>query len=92
MVDDKQKFPNQNIILEDRNEMNITGVENVDSYNDDTIVLRTIKGGINIKGEELNISKLNIDNGSVKISGLINSLTYISKEGSSKSLMERLFK
>ncbi len=92
MSEDRLKFKNQNITIEDRSKINITGVEQVDSYNESTIILSTIKGGINIKGEGLNISKLNIDDGSVKISGLINSLTYISKEGAPKNFMGKIFK
>lgn len=92
MAEERLRFKNQNIILEDRSKMSITGVEQVDSYNDNTIVLSTIKGGISIKGEELNISKLNIEDGSVDISGLINSLTYISKEGAPKNFMAKIFK
>ena len=92
MSEDRLKFKNQNITIEDRSKINITGVEQVDSYNESTIILSTIKGGINIKGEGLNISKLNIDDSSVKISGLINSLTYISKEGAPKNFMGKIFK
>lgn len=92
MSEDRLKFKNQNIIIEDRNKMSISGVEQVDSYNENTIVLSTIKGGISIKGEGLNISKLNIDDGSVRISGLVNSLTYISKEGAPKNFMAKIFK
>ncbi|MGN9165987.1 sporulation protein YabP [Tissierellaceae bacterium HCP3S3_D8] len=92
MSEERIRFKNQNILIEDRSIINITGVEQVDSYNDNTIVLSTIKGGISIKGEGLNISKLNIDDGSLNISGSISSLTYISKEGAPKNFMGRIFK
>lgn len=92
MSENKLSLKPQNITLEDRERLNITGVNNVDSYNENTIILSTIKGGLNIKGENLNISKLNLDDGSLKISGTINSLIYISKEGAPKNLLERLFK
>lgn len=92
MSEDRVNFKNQNIVIEDRNRINISGVEQVDSFNETTIVLSTVKGGLSIKGEELNISKLNLDEGSVKISGMINSLTYISKEGTPKNFMGKIFK
>lgn len=82
----------QNIIMEDRSSLSITGVEQVDSFNDNTIILSTIKGGLSIKGEDLNMSKLNIDEGSVKISGIINSIIYISKEGVPKNFIGKIFK
>ena len=92
MVEDKTIYKSQNIVIEDRNRISISGVEQVDSFNDTTIVLSTIKGGLSIKGEELNISKLNLDEGSVKISGMINSLIYISKEGVPKNFIGKIFK
>ncbi len=45
MSEDRLKFKNQNITIEDRSKINITGVEQVDSYNESTIILSTIKGG-----------------------------------------------
>lgn len=92
MSENTVNFKNQNISIEDRNRVSISGVESVDSFNENTIVLSTIKGDLSIKGEDLNISKLNLDEGSVRISGLINSLTYISKEGAPKNFMGKLFK
>lgn len=92
MNENKLNLKSQNIILKDREMLDITGVDNVDSYNDNTINLSTIKGNLNIRGENLNISKLNLDDGSLKISGSITSLTYVTKEGAPKNLLERLFK
>lgn len=82
----------QNIIIEDRRLLSLSGVEQVDSFNDNTIVLSTVKGRLSIKGEELNVSKLNLDDGKVEIDGLINSLTYLSKEGEPKNLIGKIFK
>lgn len=92
MTENKLAFKNQNIVLEDRNKMTISGVELVDSFNENTIILSTIKGGLSVKGENLNINKLNLDEGSVRITGLINSMTYISKEGTPKNIMAKIFK
>lgn len=82
----------QNIVIEDRRLVNLSGVEQVDSFNDNTIVLSTVKGRLSIKGEELNVSKLNLDEGKVEIDGLITSLTYLSKEGEPKNLIGKIFK
>ena len=92
MNESNLKIKAQNVVIEDRSNISISGVDQVDSFNDNTIILSTVKGGLSIKGEGLNVSKLNLDEGNVKISGLINSLTYISKEGAPKSLMGKIFK
>lgn len=92
MSENRISAKSQNILIEDRNNLTISGVEQVDSFNENTIVLSTIKGGLSIKGENLNVSKLNLDEGNVKITGTVNSLTYISKEGAPKNLMGKIFK
>ncbi|WP_200804883.1 sporulation protein YabP [Anaerosalibacter sp. Marseille-P3206] len=93
MGDNNIKFKNQNIYLEDRKKLTITGVEQVESFNDNIILLNTIKGGITIKGEGLNINKLNLEDGNVKIDGVINGIVYSNKEfGSKGNLLGKMFK
>lgn len=92
MTENKIKFKNQNIIIEDREKMTVTGVEQVESFNDNTIILITIKGGMTIKGDGLNISKLNLEDGSVKIEGKINGVSYTARDITTKNIMGKLFK
>lgn len=93
MTDGRIEFKNQNILIEDRAKMTITGVKQVESFNDNTIVLTTIKGGLMIKGENLNVGKLNIDNGNIKIEGTINGVTYSAKASSQKgNIIGKIFK
>ena len=92
MTESRINSKTQNIIIEDRNLISINGVEQVDSFNENTIILSTLKGGLSIKGEGLNMSKLNLDDGSVKISGLVNSVIYMSKEGAPKNFIGKIFK
>lgn len=93
MTEGKVDFKNQNILVENRKNMTITGVDQVDSFNDNTIILRTIKGGLTIKGEELNIGQLNLDSGNVKIDGTINGIIYNNKDSSSKgNIIGKIFK
>ncbi len=92
MAESKLKFKSQDINIEDRKKMTVTGVENVESFNDNTIVLKTINGGLIIKGEELNINNLNVEDGNLKINGKINGVNYSSRDISSKGILEKLFK
>lgn len=71
----------QNIILEDRTRLSISGVEQVANFNETLITLETIRGGLSIKGEELNISNLNLEEGKVTIDGQISSMSYNNKDG-----------
>lgn len=93
MEKNKISFKSQNIYLEDRQKLSVTGVEQVESFNENTIILVTIKGIVTIKGENLNINKLNLEDGHVKIDGLVNEVIYTGKEGSTKgNLFEKMFK
>jgi len=85
----------QNIILENREKLSISGVERVDSFNDNTIILATVKGGMAVKGASLNISKLNLEDGNVIIEGSVNSIAYSNKELSNSKgngLLGKMFK
>lgn len=92
MTENKVRFRNQNIVIEDRDRMTVTGVEQVESFNENTIILTTVKGGMTIKGEGMNISRLNLEEGSVKIEGKINGVAYMNREATPKNIMGKLFK
>ena len=84
----------QSLMLENKEVLNVTGVENVDNFNDEMVVLITNKGKLTIKGEKLNISKLNVEEGKLIVKGLINSLVYSDYQGQREkvSLVKKLFK
>ena len=82
------------LMLENKEILNVTGVEGVDNFNDETVVLMTTKGRLTIKGENLSISKLNVDEGKLMVKGIINSLVFSEYEGRKEkvSLVKKLFK
>ncbi|MDI9495618.1 MAG: sporulation protein YabP [Bacillota bacterium] len=84
----------QSLMLENKEILNVTGVEGVDNFNDETVVLMTTKGRLTIKGENLSISKLNVDEGKLMVKGIINSLVFSEYEGRKEkvSLVKKLFK
>lgn len=95
MNDNKGIGKSQNIILENREKLSISGVEHVDSFNDNTIVLATLRGGMIVKGASLNINKLNLEDGNVIIEGNINSVVYNNKDLSGtkgNGLLGKMFK
>ena len=71
---------NHSIMLENREKLNVSGVEHVNSFNSELVILETIAGVLTIKGEELDISKLNVEDGNVSVSGTIYALNYSDRE------------
>ena len=61
----------QNIVLENREKLNVTGINDILSFDDQVVILSTDLGMLTIKGSELKINKLNIDESEVKIEGNI---------------------
>lgn len=96
MVEDKKtmKPKVQNLILESRERLSITGVIDVESFNDECIIVDTELGVLAIRGEDLHISKLNLDSSELNVEGDIISLEYSDTEGSrgKGGFFGRLFK
>ncbi len=69
----------QNLILESREKLNISGAIDVLSFDDQIVILETHLGMLTVKGEDLRINKLNIDSEEVIVDGNISSLCYSDK-------------
>ncbi|MEG0693176.1 MAG: sporulation protein YabP [Oscillospiraceae bacterium] len=69
------KMPH-NIILEDRKVLSISGVNDIDSFDDKLVILFTEQGELTIKGNNLHINKLNVDTGELTMDGDIIAIFY----------------
>ena len=97
MVEDTKRVTNivQNIILENREKLNILGVLDVLSFDDQIVIVETELGLLTIKGENLKINKLNIDTSEVIIDGYVSSLIYSNSDSLKKntsSFIGKIFK
>ncbi len=85
----------QNIVLENREKMNVTGIVDVLSFDDQIIIIETELGLLTIKGEDLKINKLSIDTSDFIVEGKINSLIYSNADSGmpkSKNILSKIFK
>ena len=84
----------QNLVLESREKLTITGVLDVLSFDDEVVVVETDLGLLNVKGDNLRINKLSIDTSEVIVEGSINSLAYSekSKDKKDSSILGKIFK
>ena len=76
MADDKSLNKFHNVILENRNHMNISGVDDVDSFDEHSVVMFTQLGVLSVKGENLHINKFSVEGGDISIDGKIYSINY----------------
>ena len=64
------------ITLNDRKRLSITGVEDVDCFNEQIVVLQTPLGTLTVTGSGLNVSQLNVEDGRVSVAGEVDALEY----------------
>ncbi len=77
--------------LKDRKLLEMKGVLEVVSFNENKVILQTTQGNLFVKGSELNIINLNLDDGSIKVEGYVTSLEY-SEKTQKTGIFNRLFK
>ena len=80
------------LILEDRERLSVSGVEEVESFDENAIVMHTNRGTLVIRGENLHIEKLSLDGGDLKVEGDVDSLTYEDSGRDKGGLFSRLFR
>lgn len=80
------------LVLEGREQLAVSGVEEVESFDENTIVMVTCQGTLIVRGEGLHIEKLSLDGGDLRVEGNIDSLTYEEDRGVRGGLLSRLFR
>ncbi|MGV8147437.1 MAG: sporulation protein YabP [Alkaliphilus sp.] len=68
-----------NVMLESRNKLSLTGIESVESFNSELIVLKTPEEILTVKGLGMNINKLSLEDGNVRVKGKVYSIVYTTK-------------
>ena len=66
----------QNLVLENRGKLSVSGVNDVLSFDDQVVMVDTELGLLTVKGENIRINKLSLDTAEVIIEGEISSLSY----------------
>jgi len=85
------KLPH-NIVMEDRKSVMITGVADVDSFDDQTVVVYTDLGELTVRGNNLHIGRLSVETGELNITGNIHALGYSDDREKGGGFFGRLFK
>lgn len=82
-----------NIMIENRERVNLTGVIDIHSFDDELVLVETNLGIITLKGINLKINKLNLDSNELSVEGKVNSLGYSENMEQKKSnMIGKLFK
>lgn len=93
-MEEKQHKTVHRIQFTDRREGSITGVKDVQSFDEKEIILVTETGNLLVKGEELHVTRLDLEKQEIDIGGKIDSLIYsqgITKAKGGEGVLKRLF-
>ncbi|MBE6760219.1 MAG: sporulation protein YabP [Ruminococcaceae bacterium] len=79
-----------NIILEKRHSLSISGVRDVDSFDEQSVTLLTEMGELTVRGNDLHISHLDQETGELHMSGEVNELVYAELKQERKGFFARM--
>ena len=85
------RLRSHSIHIDDRRLMSVSGVKDVDSFNEQFVQLLTEAGELRIEGADLHITKLNLDEGQIMLEGEITAMEYAEAEERG-SLFGRIFR
>lgn len=78
------------LTLDSRKRLTISGVTEVVSFDDTTVLLKTTQGTLMIHGDHLSLRTLTLENGQVAVDGTVNALHY-EAAGEQGGFLRRLF-
>ena len=76
-----------NLILEDRQKLSLSGVTDVESFNENEVSLYTSQGELVIRGKNLHVDEVSLETGDMEISGEVRSLVYGDRDRTKKPTM-----
>ena len=80
----EEQLINHDVIIKSRKRTEMTGISDVTSFDDGTIVAQNEKFGISIEGENLKIEKFNAETGELVLNGKINGIFYFTNNSTQK--------
>ncbi len=87
---EESRSAEHHLILEEREHLTVSGVEDVESFDETAVVMVTAQGVLIVRGEGLHIEKLSLDGGDLKVEGMVESLSYEEPRRGKGSLLLRL--
>ena len=91
MEENRVKMPH-NIILNDRKKLNVSGVKDVDSFDEETIIIYTELGEMTVRGNDLHINTLNVETGELSIEGSIYAFIYSDDTPKKEGFFSKVFR
>ncbi len=92
MYKEKVEILSHSLVLEGRSNLKITGVKDIESFDESLVVLFTSEGLLNIHGSGLHISKIDLDCGNIALDGEVFTINYSGGESNKTSFFSKIFR
>ena len=90
--EEKKSMGAHNLILEERGSLTVTGVEDIDSFDDQTVVIYTGLGELTVRGNQLHIERIDLQAGELELLGQVDALTYADQPAVRGGFFARIFR
>ena len=84
------RFPHK-LTLDQRSNLTMTGVTEVISFDEDSVILRTELGTLSVQGRQLQLKTLSTEGGQIAVEGIVSALIYEEPRQAKSGWMSRLF-
>lgn len=92
MGNDMQRQEPHELRLEERKKLSVTGVREVESFDEETVIMHTVHGVLIVRGQDLHLQTLSIDGGCVAVDGTIEALSYAEPQKRGGGFFSRLLR
>mgnify|MGYP000379174838 FL=1 len=90
--EEKKSMGAHNLILEERGSLTVTGVEDIDSFDDQTVVIYTGLGELTVRGNQLHIERIDLQAGELELQGQVDALPYADQPAVRGGFFARIFR
>ena len=90
--EEKKSMGAHNLILEERGSLTVTGVEDIDSFDDQTVVIYSGLGKLTVRGNQLHIERIDLQAGELELQGQVDALTYADQPAVRGGFFARIFR
>ena len=81
----KSNMVEHDVIMRGRKLLDITGVKQVESFDNEEYILETVMGFLSIRGQNLQMKNLDVEKGIVSIKGKVFDLVYVDDQSGDKA-------
>ena len=79
------------LFLEGRTRLDLTGVTDTSNFDEETLTIETAAGRLTVKGENVQVTKLSLENGEMSVEGTVTLIQYAASPVKSPGFFGRVF-